>query len=103
MLQDSEGKHCLHYAAESSAQSAHECVQLILKRHKSLLDSADSLGRTPLHTCAMSGTVDTLELLLASGCSLDMLDSSQRGAGHWAAGTILQTLANNCHCSNNVT
>ena len=35
---DGEGRNCLHYAAESSSQTAHECVQLLLRKHKSLLE-----------------------------------------------------------------
>ncbi len=42
---DVEGRHCLHYAAESSSQTAHECVQLLLRKHKNLLEVKVRRGR----------------------------------------------------------
>ena len=45
MIQDLESKHSLHYAAESSSQTAHECVQLIIKKNKRLLDIKVKKGR----------------------------------------------------------
>ena len=54
----------------------------------SSLVSQDSLGCVPLHWCAVSGTVDTLEFLHSSGCALDVLDTSERSVVHLAAGRI---------------
>ena len=54
------GRSLLHAAA---AYNQTNCAQLLIQRH-ARLDVADNLGFTPLHVCAVRGSVEVLELLL---------------------------------------
>lgn len=43
---------------------------------------------TPLHSCASTGKVESLEVLLSSGADVTALDAEQHTAVHWATGMI---------------
>ncbi len=86
LLQDAEGKTCLHWCAESIYPEAAQCVQLICKKQRELVGARDSYQRTPLHSCAISGSLASLEVLLANGCDLMAVDGEEHTAAHWATG-----------------
>eukprot|EP00731_Ephydatia_muelleri_P031646 Em0023g153a len=99
---DMEGKSCLHWAAGSIYPLAPKCLNLIYKKAQDLLYAADVAGKTPLHWCAIGGTVDTLRALLECGLPDVMAtDEEQHTAVHWAAANgnpeVLAALAE-CGC-----
>ena len=47
----------------------------------------DIFGRSPLHCCAKSGSVETLQMLASLNCDLSSVDSEGRTAVYWAIGT----------------
>ncbi len=81
-----EGKTALHWATGSATPTSVSCVETLLKKQRSLLEATDSYGRTPLSTCAVSGTSETLQVLVESGCNLTTVDNEQRSPLHWATG-----------------
>ena len=46
----------------------------------------DGYGRSPLHCCAKSGTVETLQMLVSLNCDLSSVDSEGRTAVYSAVG-----------------
>ena len=87
-----EGKSCLHWAAGSIYPLAPKCLNLVNKKAQDLLCAADVGGKTPLHWCAIGGTVDTLRALLECGLpDVVATDEEQRTAVHWAAGQHTHT------------
>ena len=48
--------------------------------------SQDTYQRTPLHSCAIGGTVETLQVLISCECDMAAVDGEQHNAVHWATG-----------------
>ena len=55
----------------------------------------DGFGRSPLHCCAKSGSVETVQMLVSLNCDLSSVDSEGRTAVYWAVGMPL-SYKNNC-------
>ncbi|KAJ9141653.1 Pfs domain-containing protein [Pleurostoma richardsiae] len=78
---DNGGQTALHIAARSKAASSREVLQLLLSRHKELLQTRANFGETALH-CLRGSTADPtlfrnkLELLLDAGADINDTDYS---------------------------
>jgi len=84
---DGKGKTALHYCATNSNALM---VQLLVSRDRSVLDTPDNSGHTPLHAAVIAGNVDVLESLLSLGANVNAQDSERHTAAHWAVGLYPQ-------------
>uniref|UniRef100_A0A1X7VBH3 Uncharacterized protein n=2 Tax=Amphimedon queenslandica TaxID=400682 RepID=A0A1X7VBH3_AMPQE len=79
----SEGKTCLHWAAESVIASS-DIISLLCKKRKGLVTELDVHGRIPLHSAATSGNVGAIKSLLDHGSDISAVDNDQYTPMHWA-------------------
>jgi ankyrin repeat protein len=81
---DVEGKTALHWAAQCTQDGGSSCVQMLLKKHKDLIEAKDTYGLTPLHCAAMAGQIDSMNNLLSAGADISAVDNDNHTVGHWA-------------------
>lgn len=88
---DIRGRTPLHYTAWVGSP---ECMQHILKVltvQKSIVDTADECGWTPLHLACAAGNSTSIEMLLAAGAKADCADHCGWAPVHFAAQVGLPT------------
>lgn len=73
-----------------------EVTQLMLQAHPSAVDTMDSDGNTPLHRCAIVGSLDCAMLLLKSGADTSVKNNQKKTAHELAKmrGTDLNSTHN---------
>ena len=88
MKDSTEGKTCLHWAAEDSiSSSSYSIINMLYKKKRQLIEERDIYGRTPLHLAAISGNLEGIKALKSCGCDLNAADTNEEyTALHWAAG-----------------
>lgn len=100
MFKDSsEGKTCLHWAAESAIASA-DIINLLCKKKKGLISEPDIHGRIPLHSAAIGGNVGAIKTLLDYGSDINSVDNDQYTPTHWAVGEQASIVINKCYLKN---
>ena len=100
---DGSGKTTYGYSALHTAVISRnlKVVQALTKRAdhtgRSLLDSRDSMGFTPLHLAAMQGSRELIEMLLKAGCDVN----SRTKVSHRIKETCLQLVCTekSCRCN----
>ncbi|KAJ1679047.1 phosphate system positive regulatory protein pho81, partial [Spiromyces aspiralis] len=101
MTPNAQGLHPLHIAArEGSVQLA----RLLIDRGSAMDPIDNDLGWTPLFYAASEGHAGCLDVLLSSGCKVDVIDEAQRSAVYYAAneghiGCVEMLLAAGCVAS----
>ena len=53
----------------------------------------DYSERTPLHSSAIGGNVETMKALLSNECDITAVDNERHTAVHWATGTCRGSLS----------
>jgi len=80
---DGRGKTAVHYCAINSTSLV---LQLVVSRDRSVVDTSDNAGHTPLHTAVIAGNMDVVRALLDHGANINAQDHDRHTAAHWAVG-----------------
>ena len=82
-VRDGAGKTSVHYCASHSNE---QVLELLVSRDRSVLDTPDNSGLTPLHAAVIAGNAAVVESLLNMDANVNARDHQRHTAAHWAVG-----------------